>query len=293
MHNAFDSHWSKSTITRMVESVPRTAPAGPTGVPPWGDGATGSGEIVNRAKIGFFSLSHRATSGDDRPYLAWHQLDHMPEQYQLPGMLLGQRWASTPECRAARAVEVDSWSLVEHVVCYLMGDPVDETLDGFLTLGRHLAELGRFGHTLPSQYRGGLRLLEAQAAPRVLVSAPVVPFRPHRGIYLIVEEPIGEPEQGAFLQRLHTDVLPTLVTVPGVAGAWTFATSPAIRRSLFSEGSHRMTVCYLDDDPAAVGTRLAPVVGQLWGTAPARVLLAAPFASLTTTEWERFGPVPD
>ena len=50
---------------------------------------------MNRVKVGFFSLSNGSTTGDDRPYLGWHQLDHMPEQYQLPGMVLGQRWAST------------------------------------------------------------------------------------------------------------------------------------------------------------------------------------------------------
>ena len=44
---------------------------------------------MNRVKVGFFSLSHHSPSGDDRPYLEWHQLDHMPEQYQLPGLVLG------------------------------------------------------------------------------------------------------------------------------------------------------------------------------------------------------------
>ena len=62
---------------------------------------------MNRVKVGFFSLSHHSATGDDRPYLRWHQLDHMPEQYQIPGMVLGQRWASTPACRAVRAAEVE------------------------------------------------------------------------------------------------------------------------------------------------------------------------------------------
>lgn len=245
---------------------------------------------MNRVKIGFFSLTHHAPTGDDRGYLTWHQLDHMPEQYQLPGLLLGQRWASTPGCRAARAAEVGSWSLVEHVVCYLMGNPVDETVDEFLTLGRHLAELGRYPHALPSQYRGGLRLLEAVAAPRVLVSAEVIPFRPHGGVYLIVDQPTEAEPQDAFLQRLHTEVLPALVDVPGVAGAWSYATSPQIRRTMFSEGHHRIIVCYLDDDPASVGPRLSPLVEDTWAAAPSELLLAAPFESLLVWDLDRFGP---
>jgi hypothetical protein len=245
---------------------------------------------VNRVKVGFFSLSHHSPTGDDRPYLEWHQLDHMPEQYALPGLLLGQRWASTPACRSARAAEVDEWSLVEHVVCYLMGNPVGETIDEFLTLGRHLAELGRFPHALPSQYRGGLRLLEGLAAPRVLISSEVVPFRPHRGIYLIVEEPTDRPAQDAAIQRMHVEFLPSLVSVPGVAGAWTFATTPSIRRPMFSDGDYRMTVCYLDDDPATVGERLAPALDRWWATAPVRPLLAAPYESMVVWDWDRFAP---
>jgi hypothetical protein len=243
---------------------------------------------MNRVKVGFFSLSHRSPTGDDRPYLEWHQLDHMPEQYQLPGMILGQRWASTPACRAVRAAEVDNWSLVEHVVCYLMGTPVDETIDEFLALGRHLAELGRFSHTLPSQYRGGLRLLEAHAAPRALISPEVVPFRPHRGVYLIVEEPADRSAQDAYIQRMHVEALPDLVSVPGVAGAWTYTTTPTIRRSMFTEGDYRMTVCYLDDDPASVGKRLVPVLNRAWAAAPIRPLLAAPFESMMLWDWDRF-----
>ncbi len=251
---------------------------------------------MNRVKVGFFSLSHRSPSGDDRPYLEWHQMDHMPEQYQLPGMLLAQRWASTPACRAARAVEDGDWAKVEHVVCYLMGNPVDETIDEFFTLGRHLAELGRFPHSLPSQYRGGLRLLEALASPRVLISNEVVPFRPHTGVYLIVEQPTEPPADrsthDAYLQHTHVELLPGLVAVPGVAGAWTFSTTPSIRRPMFSEGDYRITACYLDDDPATVGERLGPVLGGWWTTSPYRPVLAAPFESLVRLDWERLSPQP-
>ncbi|HEX3980904.1 MAG TPA: hypothetical protein VHW93_06755, partial [Acidimicrobiales bacterium] len=148
----------------------------------------------------------------------------------------------------------------------------------------------RFSRSLPSQYRGALRLLEAQASPRVLISDEAVPYRPHRGVYLIIDEPAADEPQDAFLRLLHTEVLPALVSVPGVAGAWTFATTPSIRRPMFSNGRHRMTLCYLDDDPATSGGRLAPVVSRAWESAPARLVLAAPFESMMRWEWDRFGP---
>ena len=245
---------------------------------------------MNRVRAGFFSLSHHSATGDDRAYLDWHQLDHMPEQYQLPGLVLGQRWASTRACRGSRLVEVGEWALVEHVVLYLMGDPLDKTIDEFLALGRHLAELGRFSQSLPSHYRGALRLLEAQAAPRALISAEVVPWRPHRGVYLLVEELDEGAGQHEFLQRMHTELLPELVGTDGVAGAWSYGTTPSIRRSMFTHGRYRMTVCYLDGEPAEVGERLAPLVGRAWSGAPSQLVLAAPYESMMIWDWDRFGP---
>ncbi len=59
---------------------------------------------------------------------------------------------------------------------------------------------------------------------------------------------------------------------------------------MFTEGRYRMTVCYLDDDPAVVGERLAPVVERAWAGAPARLVLAAPYESMMIWDWSRFGP---
>jgi hypothetical protein len=113
---------------------------------------------VNRVKLGFFSVSDRGESDDDiddRAYLAWHQLDHMPEQYQLPGMIHGQRWVSNDACRAARAAASGVFEHVHHVVLYLMGDPVEQTIDDFFDLGSRLAHLGRFPRDLPRRFLGG------------------------------------------------------------------------------------------------------------------------------------------
>ena len=128
------------------------------------------------------------------------------------------------------------------------------------------------------------------AAPRVLVSAEVIPFRPHRGVYLIVERSYGNLPEDRFMQHMHTGILPVLVDVPGVAGVWTYATSPEIQRDKFSEGRYRFTVCYLDGEPVPVGERLSEVVGQCWDDAPSQLVLAAPFESLVESKLGGFGP---
>jgi hypothetical protein len=85
-------------------------------------------------------------------------------------------------------------------------------------------------------------------------------------------------------------VLPALTSIPGVAGAWSYATTPAIRRPMFSRGDYQMTLCYLDVDPAEVGELLGPVVQEAWASAPGRLLLATPFESMMRWDWDRFGP---
>jgi hypothetical protein len=243
---------------------------------------------VNRVKVGFFSVSDRGESDDDpddRAYLAWHQLDHMPEQYQLPGIVHGERWVSNDTCRAAQATSAREFEHVQHVVLYLMGDPVEQTLDDFFDLGSRLAQLGRFPRDLPRRFLGALRLLETRASPRVLVSAEVVPFRPNRGIYLIVEQPTDRRRLDTYLRGRHGAHLERLVTTPGVAGAWVFATAAHYRRGRHTEGDYRVTVCYLDRDPAETARTLGPLMEEAWCDAPVTPLLAAPFASLVPWIW--------
>jgi hypothetical protein len=248
---------------------------------------------MNRVKAGFFSVSDAAPGGeaDDRAYLAWHQLDHMPEQYQIPGIVHGQRWVSNDSCAAARSCATGAFEHVHHVVLYLMGDPVEQTLDDFFDLGGRLAGRGRFPRDIPRRFLGALELLDARAAPRVLVSAEVVPFRPNQGVYLLVEQPapaaVGA-RSGAdpgYLRWRHGEHLDGIVATPGVAGAWVFATAPRYRRGRYSEGDHRITVCYLDGDPGEAGEALRPLVEEAWRDAPVTPLLAAPFASLVPWVW--------
>jgi len=244
---------------------------------------------VSDARFGYFSISRSGTTGDDRDYLEWHQLDHMPEQWRIPGVVWGSRWASTAPCEAVRAVQVGEWAAVAHVVNYLMREPIEETLDDFFSLAQELRDAGRFSVGLPSVFQGALRLLETHAAPRVLVAPDVVPFRPNRGVYVVVEEPTDTDRWDAYQQRVHRQTLPAILAVPGVAGAWVFGTSPSVRpREIYSAGHYRITVCYLDDEPAAVGARLVEPLSQSWEGAPTRPLLAAPFESMMTCAWDRF-----
>lgn len=241
---------------------------------------------MNRVKAAFFSFTPPAPPGDDGSYLRWHLLDHMPEQYQLPGIVHAQRWIADGAYPGARLAASGPLEDVGNVVNYMVGDPVQQTHDDFMELGLRLAEVGRFPERRPSLQLSMPALLKWYAAPRVLISAEVVPFRPHRGVVLVVEEPAAETSGVAdWLVWLHTDHYPELLQVPGVAGAWMYGSTPYWKlHKHVHAGPQHFTVVYLDEDPLAVTEELAPILEARWASGAARPVFAGPLR--TMVEWE-------
>ncbi len=237
----------------------------------------------NKVELAAMSLSASSPSGDDAPYLEWHQLDHMPQQYEIPGLLYGQRWASTPECRAARAVQSERFEPTNHVVQYLFGEPVAQAIDDWFTLGAHLGQVGRFPHRLPAVMLGGFDVVDCHAAASALVTAEVVPYRPNRGMYLVIERPDDANAPAPWTDE-HVE---QLLAIDGVAGLWTFA-SGTVRPDRLDTTGYRIAVCYLDDDPVAVAGPVANVVNERWEHAGVTPEFAAPFVSVRAWEWDRF-----
>jgi hypothetical protein len=220
---------------------------------------------------GFFSFTEVTDPAAHHAYNEWHQLDHLPEQYPLPGIVHGQRWVSTPACRAARAVSEPPLDPIHYVTCYLMAEPIGPTLDDFFALGKELHRLDRFFRARRAHLTGPFRVETASASARILISAAAVPFRPNLGVYVIVEEPGSEDAAGKLL------------TIPGVAGVWTFATDDALASPRWTDGARRITVAWLDDEPLAVAAGIAPLLATR-----ADVAFAGPFETITPWQWDWF-----
>lgn len=238
-----------------------------------------------RVKAGVFSVTPPAPPDDDGSYLRWHLLDHMPEQFQLPGIQQALRYLADPACQAARIVGSGPFADLGNVVNYLVGDPVEQTLDDFLELGPRLAEMGRFPQSRPSLQLSALALLRWYAAPSAQVSAEVLPWRPHRGLVLVVEEPTGAGGVPAWLEALHTDHHQALLDVPGVAGVWFYGTTRTWRLAeAWHTGRQYATAIYLDGEPTATARLLAPQLERRWTSGAVRPLFAGPLR--TMVQWE-------
>ncbi len=232
---------------------------------------------MNRVRAGIFSLTAAAPTDDG--YLRWHLLDHMPEQYQLPGIVQGLRWIADGDYPAHRIAAHGPLGDIGNVVHYLVGEPVAETLRDFVELGRVLRENGRMPAMRPLLQISGLQLLQWDSAPGALVSAEVAPFRPHRGVLFIVEEPADE-RPDAWLEWLRAEHYPALLGCAGVAGVWTFGSICAPAPRGWRTDPHYVTVVYLDDDPLAISAAVAPLVEDRWRSGDARPLFAGPLRSM-------------
>jgi hypothetical protein len=238
---------------------------------------------MNRVRAGLFSLTPPLSADEDAAYLQWHLLDHMPEQFQLPGIVHAHRWIADGAYLDHRLAGSGPLSNMGSVVNYLVSEPVEQTAVDFLHLGRRLAELGRYPHARPSLQVRALALQRWYAAPQALVSAEVVPFRPHRGVLFLVERPLTD--DATWQQWLHREHLPALLSLPGVAGAWMYGSTSIWRLPPALTGDPQfVTVIYLDEDPLEVCARARPLLEKRWDSGAVEALFAGPLRSMI--EWE-------
>jgi hypothetical protein len=172
--------------------------------------------------LGFFSFTEVTDPSAHEAYNAWHQLDHLPEQFTIDGITFGQRWVRSPRCRDAELVCTAPLEPFHYMTLYLMRD--EGCLPEFFALAKRLAAEDRFFAARRALLSGPFDLVGQWAAPRVAVSAGAVPFRPSQGVYVVV----GPKVDGAAL----TDRA-------GVAGVWQFEDQ---------RGGRTVSVAFVDGD---------------------------------------------
>jgi len=232
-----------------------------------------------KVRIGFFSFTEVTDPAEHRSYNEWHQLDHMPEQYPLAGVVYGQRWVSTPACRRARVFDSAELAPIHYMTLYLMGEPVDSTLEEFEALGVRLRADGRFHEHRRSRLSGPFAVTGMLAAPRVLVSPAAVPYRPNRGVYVVVRDGVDDTDAA------HAEAF---VAAESVAGVWTFATDERFEGLVWHPGVRTITVCYLDADPLEAAFELGRLVRATVDPRRRPALFAGPLETITPWRWDWF-----
>jgi hypothetical protein len=245
----------------------------------------------------FFSFVRLTDPAHYREYNEWHQLDHRPENLLLPGVAWGDRWARTGDCAELTAASAAEYADLNFVAMYWFRDPVEQSVAEWSDLAERSFQWGRRPE-LPYVQRpflGFFTPVKGYVAPRVLVSEEALPFRPNRGIRVTltrVKDPHGIDAERAFRWQ-DTVGMPELLSVPGVAGGWTFSFLSTQRHATvlgeggpdFEPGSLRLTLLYLDGDPVQVeqdirGKERAWAAGEGPGAGAEEVLLSTPLRTI-------------
>ena len=151
--------------------------------------------------IGFLSFTEVTDPAAHPAYNAWHQLDHQPEQFSVPGVRFGQRWVSTPACRRARAASGPE----------ARRRPVRDPLPDGAALHRDARRLLGPGagasrrravlRIRRSLLNGPFAVADMRAAAGVAIQPQLLPFRPSRGLYVSVERREARPAPTSWTRR--------------------------------------------------------------------------------------------
>ena len=245
--------------------------------------------------LAFFSFVELEDATQHRAYNEWHQLDHRPENLALPGVAWGDRWGRPGSHRSA-GTAAPAYAGVDYVAMYWFREPVAESLAAWERLGEDSFQWGR-GPLLPGVRRRLLSFfvpVKGYAAASARVSADALPYRPNRGIHLTLTryaEPHGADAHSQFAWQDRT-LVPALLDVNGVAGAWTFSFHHHQRQLppgtvTDKPASLRIRLVYLDGEPLETTAAMAAAEQRLGAQrqgAPApgceEVLLASPLHTI-------------
>ena len=79
-----------------------------------------------------------------------------------------------------------------------------------------------------------------------------------------------------------------MLDVDGVAGLWTFATSPRLNRLTWDPGNRRITVVYLDDEPLRVTDALDAARRGALARRRRATAVAGPLETIVPWQWDWF-----
>lgn len=166
-----------------------------------------------------------------------------------------------------------TYEAVDHVMSYFFNGP--EALGPFQALSDAIPTERR-PLTLPNVEFGVYHLEGKVAAPDAVSGADVLPWRPARGVSLLLEQDSAPPG--------------SLIDVEGVAGAWWHAGATVDEPLRVDRRGLQISYLFLDDDPVDVAPRLLPVLSQRWRDSSVMPLLASPFYTVVPFAWDRYLP---
>jgi hypothetical protein len=152
----------------------------------------------------------------------WYDLDHLPPNVALPGIMSGRRYVCTPALHALRAPGSDPWwaeSASSFLTIYTLCGDVNETFGAMVALREELDADGRMFAEELKVVRGGdgLTIQQLSGAAGLTNKPHELPLLSHTGLALV-----RAPER-RYSDDDHTALAGALRTAPGCLAVISYA----------------------------------------------------------------------
>ncbi len=170
---------------------------------------------VTGVGIGFIDSEPEATAEFNR----WYDLDHLPENVALPGVLGSRRYVATPELKALRGPgELEQLGGGKGTFCttYLFGSEDLAAVQADMhALAVRLAKEGRMFKRARSAFYAIHRLTKVYVRQDLRTAPEAAPFLGHTGLYLsmgVAASPAHRAQVDEWYDQVH---VPDILDVPG------------------------------------------------------------------------------
>lgn len=261
----------------------------------------------------FFSFSAMSDPSMHRAYSQWHQLDHLPENRALDGVIFGERWVRTPRC-----VELSGPSVSEipdppggitglasdfgpqsaqYMTMYWFAEPVEQSVANWNDLAARSFHWGRrpeIGWT--DRWMGFFVPVKGYVNPAALIGPEALPFRPHTGLLVQVAHTSGtNRELNELFSWYDAAEIPRVTRLDGVAGCWTFASLSNYAGNHGNEQPYesvRVHVYFLDGEAEstlrAIREEDSSVAAPASRSRLEKVVLDSPLLPIQPWQWDWF-----
>ncbi len=249
---------------------------------------------MNKIKSGFFAITEVLNSTRHVEYNWWHSSDHQPENLAIDGIVYARRWAAPQKLMDARVAVHQAIERHQYLAHYMFTEPLDEAITAFHELGSWCRNNNRFFEDRNIHSFGFHRFIKGYVAPGIEVSPDALPYRPHRGVFVVmkhVHDTSGAQAMAKWQDEVHT---PDVLELKGVSGCYWFSsaqesvTEPA---EIGTAATRHVFVYYLESEPLSFMNELKDAAprwqreGRLMDTsATSEVILAAPYEDIEDPE---------
>ena len=189
----------------------------------------------------------------------WYDLDHLPPNVALPGIMSGRRYVCTPRLHALRSGALDPWwaeGASSFLTVYTLCGDVNETFGAMVSLREELDAAGRMFPEELKVVRGGdgLTIERASSEPALRNRVEELPFLGHTGLLVVRAQP-----DRRYAEEDHESLAGALLAAPGCLAVLSYAS-----QVVPGTGLH---LALLDGDVADSASNASAALSSLAGQA--------------------------